>query len=198
MGKISGRIPNDYSRGSQRPYTVSQVRTSRTLKKKSTQMKTILSKTILLTFVILLFCKMDAQCIPDSSLYSHITYIDGKCEREIECIFQGIGRNPLDGDTLGIASAIKKEIKEIPKSSVSFVYKGQNYYISIKNECDTRRISYGERIRMRILFFEGIKQPYSFIHPFAIITKVELCHPRKTCVQEHITYLYDPGRGGQA
>lgn len=161
-------------------------------------MKTILSKISLLIFVILLSCKMDAQCLPDSCLYSHITYIDGKCEREIECIFQGIGRNPLDGDTLGIASAIKKEIKEIPKSSVSFVYKGQNYYISIKNECDTRRISYGERIRMRILFFEGIKQPYSFIHPFAIITKVELCHPRKTCVQEHITYLYDPGRGGQA
>lgn len=141
-------------------------------------MKTILSKTILLTFVILLSCNMDAQCIPDSSLYSHITYIDGKYEREIECIFQGIGRNPLDGDTLGIASAIKKEIKEIPKSSVSFVYKGENYYISIKNECDTRRISYGERIRMRIVFFEGIKQPYSFIHPFAIITKIELCHPQ--------------------
>ncbi|MDD7558415.1 MAG: hypothetical protein PUJ69_07085 [Porphyromonas somerae] len=73
----------------------------------------------------------------------------------------------------------KKEIKEIPKSSVSFVYEGQNYYISIKNECDTRRITYGERIRMRILFFEGIKQPYSFIHPFAVITKVELCYPRK-------------------
>lgn len=141
-------------------------------------MKTILSKTILLTFVILLSCKMDAQCIPDSSLYSHITYIDGKYEREIECIFQGIGKNPLDEDTQGIASAIKKEIKEIPKSSVSFVYKGENYYISIKNECDTRRISYGERIRMRIVFFEGIKQPYSFIHPFAIITKIESCHPQ--------------------
>ena len=142
-------------------------------------MKTIISKTILLIFVISFSCKTDAQSLPDSSLYSHITYIDGKCEREIECIFQGIGRNPLDGDTLGIASAIKEEIKEIPKSSVSFVYKGENYYISIKNDCDTRKISYGERVRMRILFFERIKQPYSYIHPFAIIIKVELCHPRK-------------------
>lgn len=83
-------------------------------------MKTIISKTILLVFVILLSCKMDAQCMPDSSLYSHITYIDGKCEREIECIFQGIGRNPLDGDTLGIASAIKKRDKRDPQE-FSFV-----------------------------------------------------------------------------
>nr|WP_311520809.1 hypothetical protein [uncultured Porphyromonas sp.] len=83
-------------------------------------MKTILSKISLLIFVILLSCKMDAQCLPDSSLYSHITYIDGKCEREIEGVFQGIGRNPLDGDTLGIASAIKKRDKRDPQE-FSFV-----------------------------------------------------------------------------
>lgn len=36
-GKISGRIPNLYSQNSQRPYTVSQVRTSKALKRKKTR-----------------------------------------------------------------------------------------------------------------------------------------------------------------
>jgi len=36
-GKISGRIPNIYSQNSQRPYTVSQVRTSKALKRKKTR-----------------------------------------------------------------------------------------------------------------------------------------------------------------
>ena len=36
-GKISGRIPNSYSRDSQKPYTVSQVRTSKALKRKKTR-----------------------------------------------------------------------------------------------------------------------------------------------------------------
>ena len=65
-------------------------------------------KIILLIFTVLLPCKTNAQSTQDSSLYSNIKYVNGKYEREIECVFQGIGKNPIDGDTQGIASAIKK------------------------------------------------------------------------------------------
>ena len=131
-------------------------------------------KIILLIFTVLLPCKTNTQSTQDSSLYSNIKYVNGKYEREIECVFQGIGKNPIDGDTQGIASAIKKEIKEIPKSSVSLVYKEKEYYISIKNKCHTRGIPYGEKIKIRIIYFEKLRQPYDFTYPFAIITKIEV------------------------
>ena len=72
-------------------------------------------KIILLIFTVLLPCKTNAQSAQDSSLYSNIKYVNGKYEREIECVFQGIGKNPIDGDTQGIASAIKKRLKRFLK-----------------------------------------------------------------------------------
>ena len=143
-------------------------------------------KIILLIFTVLLPCKTNAQSTQDSSLYSNIKYVNGRYEREIECVFQGIGKNPIDGDTQGMASAIKKEIKEIPKSSVSLVYKEKEYYISIKNKCDTRGIPYGEKIKIRIIYFEKLRQPYDFTYPFAIITKIESCRMKNRSVTNRL------------
>ena len=80
----------------------------------------------------------------------------------------------------------KKEIKEIPKSSVSLVYKEKEYYISIKNKCDTRGIPYGEKIKIRIIYFEKLRQPYDFTYPFAIITKIESCHMKNRSVTNRL------------
>ena len=123
-------------------------------------------------FVLLIYSNLvNAQCVMDC-LYDSLSYTNDICKKTLIVKYLSYGKNPINGDTNNETHKIKEQIKYIPHSSVSFLYKGEKYNISISNECDMSQYSEGDKIKIDIIFYKDIKQPYKYIYPFSFITSV--------------------------
>ncbi len=62
---------------------------------------------------------------------------------------------------------------DIPTSSIAFIYDGQEYYISLCNDCQcSKDLSSGDVITLKIAFFQDVKQPYDYLFPFAMVIEM--------------------------
>ena len=132
-----------------------------------------MKKTIII-FMLLIFSNcIKAQCETDC-LYDSLQYTNGICEKTIVVTYLSVGKNPISpgNDEEDNMRKIKEQIKYIPHSSVYFSYNEKRYYISISNECDMSQYSEGDKIKIDIIFYKDIKQPYKYIYPFSFITSV--------------------------
>ncbi len=118
---------------------------------------------MLLIFSNYIKAQNDVGCLYDSLLYKN-----GICKKTIDVTYLSSGKNPISpgNDKNDEIRKIVQRISYIPKSSVHFSYKGKGYYISISNECDMTKYSEGDKIKIDIVFFEDIKQPY---HTFVLL-----------------------------
>ena len=107
-------------------------------------------------------------------LYDNLQYTNGVCKKTINVTYLSFGKNPISpsNDKDDEIRKIKQRISYVPNSSVHFSYKEKEYYISIGNECDMTKYSEGDNIKIDIVFFEDIKQPYEYEKPFSFITSV--------------------------
>lgn len=120
-----------------------------------------------------LYAQCDKKC-----LYDSLFFTNGRCEKDLIVSFVSYGKNPLIDTPSNVKKTIKSKIKRIPNSSVSFLYNGNRYYISVDNKCDLSRFSKGDTIMVKIVFFEDIKQPHKYENYFSLIKKIELYSPR--------------------
>lgn len=111
----------------------------------------------------------------EQNLYDGLSYSNGVCFKKVEVSYLTLGRDPLNESDDSIAITIKNATQNTPYTSMSFLYRGQKYYISIHEKCKTPNMSEGEKIILHIQFYKDIKQPYKYKHPYAIITKIENC-----------------------
>ena len=107
-------------------------------------------------------------------LYDNLQFTNGVCQKTIDVTYLSVGKNPIShgNDKDDAIRKIKEQIKYLPHSSVHFSYKEKEYYISISDEYDLSSYSKGDKIRIDIVFFEDIKQPYKYEKPFSFITSV--------------------------
>lgn len=106
----------------------------------------------ILLFVLLIYSNLiNAQCGIDS-LYDSPSYTNGICKKTLIVKYLSYGKNQINGNTNNETHKIKKQIKYIPHSSVSFLYKEKKYYISLSNECDMSPYSKGDTIMIDIMF----------------------------------------------
>ena len=124
---------------------------------------------MLLIFSNQIKAQSDVDC-----LYDSLRYTNGVCKKTIDVTYLSYGKNPISpgNDKDDEIRKIKQRISYIPNSSVHFSYKEKEYYISISNECDMTKYSEGDKIKIDIVFFEDIKQPYKYEIPFSLITSV--------------------------
>ena len=124
---------------------------------------------MLLFFSNYIKAQSDVDCLYDSLLYKNGVY-----KKSIDVTYLSFGKNPISSgnDKDDEIRKIMQRVSDIPNSSVHFSYKGQGYYISISNECDMTKYSEGDKIKIDIVFFEDIKQPYKYDKPFSLITSV--------------------------
>lgn len=110
------------------------------------------------------------------SLYNNLQFENGVCYKTLNVSFLSFGKNPLNGQFSKGLSQIFKKKNDIPTSSISFIYDGHEYYISLCNDCQ-RHISIedfssGDIITLKIAFFQDVKQPYDYVFPFAMVTEI--------------------------
>ena len=122
---------------------------------------------MLLIFGNQIKAQSDVDCLYDSLLY-----MNGICNKTIVVTYFSVGKNQISTDSDDEIHKIKEKIGYIPHSSVHFSYKEKEYYISISDECDIFKYSEGDKIKIDIVFFEDIKQPYKYEKPFSFITSV--------------------------
>ena len=126
--------------------------------------------------LLLLLCvqihTIEAQRL-EKHLYDGLSYSDGVCLKTIKVTYLAFGRDPLNECNDSIALVIRNVTQNIPYTSISFLYKGQKYYISLHKTCKVPNISEGRKIILQIQFYKDIKQPYQNKHPYAIITKIK-------------------------
>jgi len=97
--------------------------------------------------------------------------------KKIEVSYLSLGRDILNENNDSIAIRIRTITENTPYSSMSFLYRGQKYYISVHQKCKTNNLSANEKITLYIQFYRDIKQPYQNKYPYAIITKInKLCY----------------------
>ena len=124
----------------------------------------------------LCFTSIYAQC-EKGSLYDNLFFTNGICEKDFIVEFLSFGKNPLINVQNKVKNEFKGKIKRLPNSSVAFLYNGTRYYISVDNKCDLSKISKGDSIRVKIVFFEDIRQPHKYENNFALIKKITLYSP---------------------
>ncbi len=125
---------------------------------------------------LLLFCvqihTLKAQHL-EQRLYDGLTYSDGVCLKTVKVSYLAFGRDPLNEMNDSIALIISNVTQNTPCTSMSFLYKGQKYYISLHKKCKVPNMSEGEKIILQIQFYKNIKQPFQNKHPYAIITQIK-------------------------
>lgn len=126
--------------------------------------------------LLLLLCvqihTIEAQHL-EKHLYDGLSFSDGMCFKTVKVTYLAFGRDPLNECNDSIALVIRNVTQNIPYTSISFLYKGQKYYISLHKRCKVPNISEGRKIILQIQFYKDIKQPYQNKHPYAIITKIK-------------------------
>jgi len=111
-----------------------------------------------------------------SNLYYDLKFEDGICIKEFVVNAASVSENILQGNMTEDMNLIMTE-SEVPKKALSFIYQYNIYNISISNDCDLSCLKAKDRIssdnyKIRVKFFENVKQPYQYKYPFAIIESI--------------------------
>ncbi|MEZ3564720.1 MAG: hypothetical protein K1V72_10415 [Duncaniella sp.] len=132
-------------------------------------------------FIIFLLLVLSVNCsacdkTSNDSLYNNIGYVDGTCVKDYKVVYLSLGRNPWESDTNNekIFNQIFPREKDIPSTCMEFSYKGEKYYIPVDKDCNLPILIGGEEIMISVVFYEHLKQPYSYIHPFALVKSVSM------------------------
>ena len=111
-----------------------------------------------------------------NGLYYDLKFEDGVCVRDFVVDFGHIVGNILQGNMEENMNLIMEK-SEVPQNTLNFLYHANFYHISISNDCDLSYMKNKERtpneeIKIRVKFFENVKQPYNTDYPFAIIESI--------------------------
>ena len=111
-----------------------------------------------------------------SNLYYDLKFEDGVCIREFVVNAASVSENILQGNMTDNMNLIMTE-SEVPQKALSFIYQYNIYNISISNDCDLSCLKEKDRTasdnyKIRVKFFENVKQPYQYKYPFAIIESI--------------------------
>ena len=140
--------------------------------------KRFMKRLFIFIMTSLCFTSIYAQC-EKGSLYDNLFFTNGICEKDFIVEFLSFGKNPLINVQNEVKNEFEGKIKRLPNSSVAFLYNGTRYYISVDNKCDLSKISKGDSIRVKIVFFEDIRQPHKYENNFALIKKITLYSSRR-------------------
>ena len=108
-----------------------------------------------------------------NNLYYDLKFEDGICVREYIINSATVSENILHGNMTENMNLIMTE-NEVPQKALTFLYQYIFYNISISNDCDLSCLNDKDRTasdnyKIRVKFFENVKQPYQYKYPFAII-----------------------------
>ena len=111
-----------------------------------------------------------------NSLYYDLKFEDGICIKEFVVNAAYVSENILQGNMTENMNLIMTE-SEVPQNNLSFTYQYNHYNISISNDCDLSCLKNKDRAasdsyKIKVKFFENVKQPYQYKYPFAIIESI--------------------------
>ena len=111
-----------------------------------------------------------------NGLYYDLKFEDGVCVKDFVVDFGHVDENILHGNMEENMNLIMEK-SEVPQNTLNFLYHANFYHISISNDCDLSYMKNKERtpneeIKIRVKFFENVKQPYNTDYPFAIIESI--------------------------
>ena len=110
-----------------------------------------------------------------SNLYYDLKFEDGICIKDFVVNAVSVSENILQGNITENMNLIMTE-SEVPQKNLSFIYKYNIYNISISNDCDLSclkdKVTSSDNYKIRVKFFENVKQPYRYKYPFAIIESI--------------------------
>ena len=111
-----------------------------------------------------------------NNLYYDLKFEDGICVREYKINSATVSENILHGNMTENMNLIMTE-NEVPQKALTFLYQYIFYNISISNDCDLSCLNDKDRTasdnyKIRVKFFENVKQPYQYKYPFAIIESI--------------------------
>ena len=111
-----------------------------------------------------------------NGLYYDLKFEDGVCVREFVVDFGHVEESILQGHMEANMNLIMEK-DDVPQNTLLFIYNANFYNISISNDCDLSYLKNKERtpndeIKIRVKFFENVKQPYNTDYPFAIIESI--------------------------
>ena len=111
-----------------------------------------------------------------NGLYYDLKFEDGVCVRDFVVDFGHIVGNILQGNMEENMNLIMEK-NEVPQKTLNFLYHANFYNISISNDCDLSYLKNKERtpnekLKIRVKFYENVKQPYNTDYPFAIIESI--------------------------
>lgn len=113
-----------------------------------------------------------------NGLYYDMKFEDGICVKDFVVEFGHIEESILQGNMEANMNLIMEK-DDVPQNTLIFIYNANFYNISISNDCDlsylkNKERTPNERIKIRVKFFENVKQPYNTDYPFAIIESISL------------------------
>ena len=113
-----------------------------------------------------------------NNLYYDLKFEDGVCVREFVINSATVSENILHGDMTENMNLIMTE-SEVPQKNLTFIYQYNIYNISISNDCDLgclkdKKTSSSDNYKIRVKFFENVKQPYQYRYPFAIVESISI------------------------
>ena len=111
-----------------------------------------------------------------NGLYYNLRFEDGVCVKDFVVDFGHVEESILQGNMEANMNLIMEK-DDVPKNTLTFIYNANFYNISISNDCDLSYMKNKERtpneeIKIRVKFFENVKQPYNTDYPFAIIESI--------------------------
>ena len=111
-----------------------------------------------------------------NGLYYDLKFEDGVCGRDFVVDFGHIVGNILQGNMEENMNLIMEK-NEVLQKTLNFLYHANFYNISISNDCDLSYLKNKERtpnekLKIRVKFYENVKQPYNTDYPFAIIESI--------------------------
>ena len=107
-------------------------------------------------------------------LYHDLKFEDGICIKDFVVNFATISENILHGDMTENMNLIMTE-SEVSQKTLMFYYQYNHYNISISNDCDLsclKNRTASDNYKIRVKFFENVKQPYQYKYPFAIVESI--------------------------
>lgn len=113
-----------------------------------------------------------------SNLYYDLKFEDGICIKDFVVNAASVSENILQGNMTENMNLIMTE-SEVPQKNLSFIYQYNIYNISISNDCDLSCLKEKDRngsdnYKIRVKFFENVKQPYQYKYPFAIVESISI------------------------
>lgn len=130
---------------------------------------------------------LSEEASQEDGLYYDLKFENGICVKEFVVNHTFLHRSILNGTLAqGMEQIMRQE--DVPQWALSFYYRSFHYYLNISNDCDLtyKKNSIKERsiekfikerndndsVKIRVKFFENVKQPYYNDVPFGIIEEI--------------------------